>query len=139
MENQYYTIIEKQYFYKIIEDQYGKLDVFVDTHASAKSLAGTILGIQKLGVDNTKKALKEAYAIVHEQPSDTEDLKRYRDARKKWIKRRIQTAERVLESDKQVFEILTSERTPEACFNDLINYLIKNPARLKQNSDIKRR
>ena len=33
MENQYYTIIEKQDFYEIIENKYGELAVFIDSRA----------------------------------------------------------------------------------------------------------
>lgn len=35
MENQYYTIIEKQDFYEIIENKYGELAVFIDTRAGS--------------------------------------------------------------------------------------------------------
>ncbi len=31
MENQYYTIIEKQDFYEIIENKYGELAIFIDS------------------------------------------------------------------------------------------------------------
>lgn len=31
MENQYYTLIEKQDFYEIIENKYGELAIFIDT------------------------------------------------------------------------------------------------------------
>ena len=33
MENQYYTIIEKQDFYEIIENKYGELAIFIDSRA----------------------------------------------------------------------------------------------------------
>lgn len=33
MENQYYTIIEKQDFYEIIENKYGELAIFIDARA----------------------------------------------------------------------------------------------------------
>ncbi|MBQ8870304.1 MAG: hypothetical protein IJ019_02885 [Alphaproteobacteria bacterium] len=35
MENQYYTIIEKQDFYEIIENKYGELAIFIDTRAGS--------------------------------------------------------------------------------------------------------
>ncbi len=33
MENQYYTLIEKQDFYEIIENKYGELAIFIDARA----------------------------------------------------------------------------------------------------------
>ena len=33
MENQYYTIIEKQDFYEIIENKYGELAIFIDSRS----------------------------------------------------------------------------------------------------------
>ncbi len=33
MENQYYTIIEKQDFYEIIENKYGELAIFIDARS----------------------------------------------------------------------------------------------------------
>ena len=33
MENQYYTLIEKQDFFEIIENKYGELAVFIDSRA----------------------------------------------------------------------------------------------------------
>ena len=35
MENQYYTLIEKQDFYEIIENKYGELAVFIDARSGA--------------------------------------------------------------------------------------------------------
>lgn len=35
MENQYYTLIEKQDFYEIIENKYGELAIFVDAREGA--------------------------------------------------------------------------------------------------------
>ena len=35
MENQYYTIIEKQDFQEIIENKYGELAIFIDTRAGS--------------------------------------------------------------------------------------------------------
>lgn len=101
---------------------------------STKSLASTILGIQFLGVDDTKKALKDGYTKTHKQPKDSEGKKKYNDARKKWIKRRVQTAERCLE-DESILNIVTKEGTQESLYNELVKHLIKNPVGLKQNSN----
>ncbi len=35
MENQYYTLIEKQDFYEIIENKYGELAVFIDARSGS--------------------------------------------------------------------------------------------------------
>lgn len=35
MENQYYTLIEKQDFYEIIENKYGELAIFIDAREGA--------------------------------------------------------------------------------------------------------
>lgn len=35
MENQYYTLIEKQDFYEIIENKYGELAIFIDARDGA--------------------------------------------------------------------------------------------------------
>ena len=35
MENQYYTLIEKQDFYEIIENKYGELAIFIDARAGS--------------------------------------------------------------------------------------------------------
>lgn len=35
MENQYYTLIEKQDFYEIIENKYGELAIFIDARDNA--------------------------------------------------------------------------------------------------------
>ncbi len=35
MENQYYTIIEKQDFYEIIENKYGELAIFIDARSGS--------------------------------------------------------------------------------------------------------
>ena len=35
MENQYYTLIEKQDFYEIIENKYGELAIFIDARSGA--------------------------------------------------------------------------------------------------------
>ena len=35
MENQYYTLIEKQDFYEIIENKYGELAIFIDARENA--------------------------------------------------------------------------------------------------------
>ena len=35
MENQYYTLVEKQDFYEIIENKYGELAIFIDARESA--------------------------------------------------------------------------------------------------------
>ncbi len=37
MENQYYTLIEKQDFYEIIENKYGELAIFIDARAGTPS------------------------------------------------------------------------------------------------------
>jgi len=37
MENQYYTLIEKQDFYEIIENKYGELAVFIDARPGTPS------------------------------------------------------------------------------------------------------
>lgn len=101
---------------------------------STKSLASTILGIQELGLDDTKKALKEAYTRMYKEPKDKESLKKYQDARKKWIKRRIQTAESCLENE-SIVAIVLAEGDSESRFNALTKYLTKNPVALKQKSD----
>ena len=35
MENQYYTLIEKQDFYEIIENKYGELAIFIDARSGS--------------------------------------------------------------------------------------------------------
>lgn len=35
MENQYYTLVEKQDFYEIIENKYGELAIFIDARSGA--------------------------------------------------------------------------------------------------------
>lgn len=35
MENQYYTLIEKQDFYEIIENKFGELAIFIDAREGA--------------------------------------------------------------------------------------------------------
>ena len=35
MENQYYTLIEKQDFYEILENKYGELAIFIDARAGS--------------------------------------------------------------------------------------------------------
>ncbi len=35
MENQYYTLVEKQDFYEIIENKYGELAIFIDAREGA--------------------------------------------------------------------------------------------------------
>lgn len=37
MENQYYTLIEKQDFYEIIENKYGELAIFIDARSGTPS------------------------------------------------------------------------------------------------------
>ena len=104
---------------------------------SAKSLAATILGVTELGVDDTKKALKEGYTKTHHEPRDSESRKKFQDARKKWIRRRIDTANRVLESDEMIQEICTQEGDSESRYNALLKYLLKNPVGLKQDAEKK--
>lgn len=104
---------------------------------SAKSLAATILGVAELGVDETKKALKEGYTKTHHEPKDSESKKKFQDARKKWIRRRIDTANRTLESNPEVQEICTQEGDSESRYKELLKYLIKNPVGLKQDAEKK--
>ena len=43
MENQYYTLIEKQDFYEIIENKFGELAIFIDAREGAPVNPGLLL------------------------------------------------------------------------------------------------